>query len=107
MKLFKTHEIPFTVWAVGRALEVSQPYAQEMVKHGHELACHGWRWRKHVTLSGPDEEAEGVATALDKMQQYGDSESPSGWYIGTRFPSMKFTRAKVHKDKGVPLLYCR
>lgn len=105
-KLFQKHNMPFTVWAVGRSLEVTQPYAQEMVKAGHEIADHGWRWRNHIYLSGPDEEAADIAKGIKKVHEItGDKESPSGWFIGSRFPSMKFSRAKVQKDMGVPLLY--
>lgn len=77
-----------------------------MVKASWEIADHGWRWRNHIYLSGPDEEAEDIAKGIRKVQAItGDKEFPSGWFIGSRFLSMKFSRAKVQKEMGVPLLY--
>lgn len=95
------------VWAVGRALEVTQPYAKVMIEKGHEIADHGWKWRTNVNYTGPDEEAEGIRKGIRKLQEVtGKKDVPAGWYIGSRFLSHKSSRAKVHREENTPLLYC-
>lgn len=107
LKLFDKYKMCFTVWAVGRSLEVTQPYAKVMIEKGHEIADHGWRWRNHIYFSGPDEEAEDIRKGIRKMHEItGSKDVPAGWFIGSRFLSHKTSRAKIHKEEKTPLLYC-
>jgi peptidoglycan/xylan/chitin deacetylase (PgdA/CDA1 family) len=44
MRLFEKHNIRCTIYAVGRALELNPEAAKAMVKAGHEVASHSYRW---------------------------------------------------------------
>ncbi|MEL7504833.1 MAG: polysaccharide deacetylase family protein [Cyanobacteria bacterium P01_D01_bin.115] len=49
LDLFDRYDIPATMNVCGRAVEISPWMAQEAVKRGHELCCHGYRWEwEHV-----------------------------------------------------------
>ena len=40
-----------TMNACGRAIELSPWLAQDAVRRGHEIACHGWRWERHAGMT--------------------------------------------------------
>lgn len=104
--------------------EVTEPYGKILVEHGHEvspasftpvaspevcfqIACHGNRWHNTADLSGPDEEAAHVKQSIDRLQKAsGLSDVPKGWFLGNASNAHKYIRARVHKEAGVPLLYC-
>src|SRR5262249_2545641 len=44
LRLFRERRLPFTVFAVGMALERNPEVARAMMEGGHEVASHGWRW---------------------------------------------------------------
>lgn len=45
-----------TFFCCGRAVERSPEAARAVARRGHELACHGWRWRPHSDYASPDAE---------------------------------------------------
>src|ERR1700719_40207 len=57
MKLFGDRDIPLTVYAVGMALERTPEAAAAIVKAGHEVASHGWRWIDYQTVPAEEEAA--------------------------------------------------
>ncbi|KAM0746464.1 glycoside hydrolase/deacetylase [Meredithblackwellia eburnea MCA 4105] len=106
LKLFQKHGFTFTTWANARALEVTPRYAKMLVDSGCEVACHGNRWIFVEELGGPAEEAAAVNHAIDRLQaSTGLTDVPSGWYYGRGTLYNKYIIAKVHRDRGIPLLY--
>ncbi|KAK4700928.1 hypothetical protein P7C70_g5308, partial [Phenoliferia sp. Uapishka_3] len=106
LKLFKKFDMQFTTWACARALEVTAPYGQILVANGHEIACHGNRWRGTNDLAGPDEEALDIKKSFKRLQDAtGLTNVPTGWFTGNGSTYQRHIRAVVHKDMGVPLLY--
>ena len=80
MRLFEARRIPITVFAVGMALLRNPDAAAAMVKGGHEVAGHGWRW---IDYSGVDEatEREHLRLAIDAITKM-TGDRPLGWYTG-------------------------
>ncbi|ORY32010.1 hypothetical protein BCR39DRAFT_525191 [Naematelia encephala] len=105
IKLFRKYGWKWTTWTCARAFETSGPYPKMLVDDGHEIACHGNRWRIHG-----DNLAEAKAhihKSFDRLQAAtGLTDVPTGWFVGTGTISMKLARAEVHKERGVPLVYC-
>ena len=80
MRLFEARRIPITVFAVGMALLRNPDAAAAMVRGGHEVASHGWRW---IDYSGVDEatEREHLRLAIDAITKM-TGDRPLGWYTG-------------------------
>ncbi|KAL8292515.1 hypothetical protein RQP46_001127 [Phenoliferia psychrophenolica] len=108
LKLFSKYKMVFTIWTCPRALELSgSTYIKPIQEAGHEFACHGNHWRRNAYFEGPDDDAAHVREGLDRFQRLvGDPNVPAGWYIHNRSLAHKHIRAKVHREKGIPLLYC-
>ncbi|GAA6041998.1 hypothetical protein JCM8097_009137 [Rhodosporidiobolus ruineniae] len=119
LKLFKKFGWSWSTWTNARALEASAYYGKFLVDGGHEIACHGNRWATQTELwqdpsplklitgkPGAEEEAAHVAQAIDRLRAAtGLQNVPTGWYYGRGSTAHKHILAKVHRDKGVPLLY--
>jgi peptidoglycan/xylan/chitin deacetylase (PgdA/CDA1 family) len=50
-----------------------------MLKAGHEIACHGYRWRGTVGMSEDEERVE-IRQGLDSIEQ-ATGVRPVGWYV--------------------------
>ena len=50
LDLFDREEIKVTFYACGEALEANPSAAKEIVKRGHEICSHGYRWYDHFPL---------------------------------------------------------
>lgn len=72
-------DVPATVFACGMALEGNPAAAEAMLKAGHEIACHGYRWRGTVGMSEEEERAE-IRLGLDAIEQ-ATGVRPVGWYV--------------------------
>ncbi|ORY88411.1 hypothetical protein BCR35DRAFT_263424 [Leucosporidium creatinivorum] len=106
LKLFRTFNWQFTTWACARALEVTAPYGKILVEDGHEIACHGNRWRGTADLAGPDEEAEDCTKSVQRLQAAtGRKDVPTGYFTGNGSTYHRHIRSKVHNAMNVPLLY--
>src|SRR4030095_7679669 len=44
LRCLRERAVPVTVFAVGMALERNPRVAEAMLRDGHEIASHGWRW---------------------------------------------------------------
>ena len=44
LRLFAEYQVPVTAFAVAMALERNPAAAAALVRAGHEIASHGWRW---------------------------------------------------------------
>lgn len=99
IRLFESRKVKCTVFAVGRALEQHPEAAQEMVRQGHEVASHGYRW---IDYQYVDEETERQDTqkAIQAIEKT-TGKKPVGWYTG-RISENSWKHAF---DSGIDLLY--
>ena len=95
LRLFQERGVPFTVYAVGMALERNPRAAAAMARAGCDIASHGWRW---IDYQAVDEatEREHIDRSVDVIRRL-TGERPRGWYIGT--PSAN-TRRLVIQEGG-------
>ncbi|KAK5687161.1 hypothetical protein LTS10_001299 [Elasticomyces elasticus] len=69
------------------------------------IACHGNRWVMHGT-NLPEAKAH-IHKSFDRLQAAtGLGDVPTGWYAGGMPNHTKMARSEVHRERGVPLLYC-
>ncbi|PWO00697.1 glycoside hydrolase/deacetylase [Tilletiopsis washingtonensis] len=82
LHLFHTHAVPFTSWAVGRAVELNPHVVPAMEAARGEVACHSQRWIDYAAMPEA-EERQHVAQALDALAAASPSgRVPRGWYTG-------------------------
>jgi len=98
LREFETRGLPLTVFAVAMAMQRNPPLAGELLRLGHEIACHGLRW---IHYQGVDEaiERDHMQQALDILEEL-TGVRPEGWYTGRDSPN---TRRLVVEQGG--LLY--
>jgi len=95
---FEARGLPLTVFAVAMALERNPPLAAELVRLGHEIACHGLRWIHYQQVDAGLERAH-MREALEILARL-TGQRPEGWYTGRDSPN---TRRLVVEQGG--LLY--
>ena len=94
-RIFSSHGLPLTVYAVGQALEKNPQAARAMIDAGWEVASHGWRWIDYLEMS-PDEERAHIRRAIAAIEGV-CGVRPVGWYTGRTSES---TRALVVEEGG-------
>lgn len=66
-----------------------------MVQDGHEIACHGNRWRGTADLAGPDAEAEDCRKSFKRLQEAtGLGNAPTGFFTGNGSTYHRHIRAR-------------
>lgn len=95
LRLFEKHEIPLTIHAVAMALARHPEAARAMVKAGHEICSHGYRWIDYQYVDEA-EEREHIRKAIDIITEV-TGERPLGWYTGRTSPN---TRRLVAEEGG-------
>jgi putative urate catabolism protein len=95
LREFERRGLPFTVFAVGMAIERCPELARALVERGHEIASHGWRWIEYQHMPADDERAHKrrAIAAIEKVT----GARPLGWYTGRVSPQ---TRALVAEEGG-------
>jgi putative urate catabolism protein len=95
LRLFDQRGLPFTCFGVGMAL-LRNPYAvAAMLRGGHEIATHGWRWIDYQHI--PEEiERTHLQRAIEAHTE-STGERPLGWYLGRCSPN---TRRLVAEEGG-------
>ena len=80
LELFRSREIPLTVFAVATAMERHPEVIEACLKAGHEIASHGYRW---INYDGFSEslEREHMERAIEIHQRV-TGQKPAGWYTG-------------------------
>lgn len=93
--LFDRYQVPVTVFAVGKAVELYPDPVQALFAAGHEICCHGYRWidYQYVDEATEREHMQKAVRAIEKAV----GERPLGWYVGRTGPN---TRALVVADGG-------
>ena len=95
LQIFRGRRVPFTVYAVGMALERNPKAAEAMAAAGADFVGHGWRWIDYQTVDEATER-EHMARSLEAIRQLTGSR-PLGWYVGTPSPN---TRRLVIEEGG-------
>ena len=96
MRVFEERDIRVTVFAAALALERNPQAAQAIVKAGHEVCSHGWRWVGFQDMS-ESREREEMRRAIASIART-TGERPYGWYCRYA-PSMQ-TRRLVVEEGG-------
>jgi peptidoglycan/xylan/chitin deacetylase (PgdA/CDA1 family) len=78
LNLFDKHRVKATFFATAKTLETNPEAAKEIVRRGHEVCSHGYRWVEHFTL-GRDEEREAIRKAIKVIESITGGR-PVGWY---------------------------
>jgi putative urate catabolism protein len=80
LELFRSREVPLTVFAVAMAMERHPEVIEACLKAGHEIASHGYRW---INYDGFSEslEREHMDRAIEIHQRV-TGQKPAGWYTG-------------------------
>jgi len=95
LELFSRYEMPFTVYGVAMAMERNPAAVDALLKAGHEIASHGWRWIDYQDV--PESvEREHMRRAIEIHRRL-TGERPLGWYTGRTSPN---TRKLVVEDGG-------
>ncbi|MFL6572250.1 MAG: polysaccharide deacetylase family protein, partial [Burkholderiales bacterium] len=95
LELFSRYEMPFTVYGVAMAMERNPAAVDALLKAGHEIASHGWRWINYQYVP-ENVEREHMQQAIEIHRKL-TGERPLGWYTGRTSPN---TRKLVVEDGG-------
>ncbi len=103
LRLFDRFQMPFTCYAVGKAVELNPAPIQEMFARGHEIASHNYRW---VDYNLVDEKttAEHVHLAINSIVA-ATGQPPCGFYTGRIGPQTRRIVAQVFASRNLNLLY--
>ncbi len=95
LEVFENLDLPFTVNAVGLALEQNPLAAEKIAAANCDIQCHGWRWIDYHSV--PEEvEREHIRRCVAGVLEL-TGERPIGWYTGRPSPN---TRRLVVEDSG-------
>ncbi|MCU1459918.1 MAG: allantoinase [Actinomycetia bacterium] len=87
MELFRTRELPLTVFGVARALQANPAALDAIVAAGHEIAAHGLRWISYQDVDIETERAH-MAEAVRILTGL-TGTAPVGWYTGRDSPNTR------------------
>ncbi|GAA5231997.1 allantoinase PuuE [Verticiella sediminum] len=96
LDIFDELDVKCTFYACAVALERNRAAAREMVRRGHDIMCHGWRW-EDVALLTREQEREHIRMAVKSIEET-TGVRPRGWYCRSR-PSTN-TRELVVEEGG-------
>ena len=95
LRIFKEYEVPVTVFAVGMAVERNPAVIEAMLKDGHEICSHGYRWIDYQYVN-EEVEREHIGLAVAAIENVA-GKRPLGWYTGRTSPN---TRRLVVEEGG-------
>lgn len=89
-------EIPVTFYCCALALERNPAVGPAIVRRGHEVCGHGYRWEESYFMTR-DEEREAMRKTVESLQ-WTTGERPLGWYV--RYGPSVNTRELVIEEGG-------
>jgi peptidoglycan/xylan/chitin deacetylase (PgdA/CDA1 family) len=113
---FERHGRLATFYMCGRAVERTPALAAEVVRRGHEPACHGWRWTPHALYQDIDTERRALERCIAVTTQ-ATGERPLGFFcrgseslhtrallaeLGFEYGSNAFDDDLPYYDRSVP-----
>lgn len=93
LDLFDKHKIKATFYACGQTLELNPQAGKEIVRKGHEICCHGYRWYDHFRWT-EEESRQDIERAVDAIQKITGTR-PVGWYA--REPGVQVRKLLVEE----------
>jgi len=78
LRVFEKYGVKTTFFATAKTLETNPEAAKEIVRLGHEICSHGYRWIEHFTLY-IEEEREAIRKAVETIERV-TGKRPVGWY---------------------------
>lgn len=95
LRTLQERRLPFTINAVGLALEQNPKAAEAIAAADCDVQSHAWRWIDYQDV-GEDEERRHIALCVEAIARL-TGERPLGWYTGR--PSLN-TRRLVVEEGG-------
>ncbi len=95
LKLFRERQLPITIFGIAMALERNPLVAEVVLKDGHEICSHGYRWINYHGMP-IEQEREHMRLAIE-IQKRITGTRPLGWYTGR---TSENTRALVAEEGG-------
>ena len=95
LDLFKSRQVPLTVFAVAMAAQRNPEVIERCLKDGHEIASHGLRWINYHGVS-KDVERQHMEQAVEILTDICGTP-PVGWYTGRTSVN---TRSLVNENGG-------
>ena len=95
LDLFRSRQIPLTVFAVALAAKMNPPVIEQALKDGHEIVAHGLRWIDYKDVP-PEIERAHLEEAISILEAL-CGEKPQGWYTGR---TSEHTRSIVAEHGG-------
>ncbi|WP_427017541.1 polysaccharide deacetylase family protein [Pseudarthrobacter sp. P1] len=77
--MLREYNVPATFMACGVALERNPAAARAIVRDGHEICAHGYKWRGTVGMTPAEEVAE-IRSCVDAIEAT-SGVRPVGWYV--------------------------
>jgi putative urate catabolism protein len=87
LRVFEGRGIPLTIFAVARAMQRNPEAVAAFGELGHEIACHGLRWKSYQ-LVDRETEREHMAEAVRILRDL-TGTAPLGWYTGRDSPQTR------------------
>jgi len=84
LRIFERRNIPMTIFAVARALQRNPEALAAFGELGHEIACHGLRWKSYQRTDRETERGD-MAEAVRILTEL-TGAAPLGWYTGRDSP---------------------
>ena len=76
-RLMADYNVPATITAAALSLERAPDLTKTIVKQGHEICSHGWRWA-HTFSMKEDRERENIKRAVKSLKS-STGQEPAGW----------------------------
>ena len=80
LELFKSFDIPITVFAVAMAISRNPKLAEYLALHDYDICSHGYRWINYQNIS-EDIEREHLHKSIEILEKM-IGKRPLGWYTG-------------------------
>ncbi len=96
MDILGQYQVNATFFCCALALERNPQVGPEIVRRGHEVFGHGYRWEEYYNMDR-DAEREAIRKAVESIQRT-TGQRPLGWY--TRYGASVNTRELVVEEGG-------
>ncbi|MEQ8641293.1 MAG: polysaccharide deacetylase family protein [Alphaproteobacteria bacterium] len=87
LKILRRYDLPYTVYAVGRALELNPAVAEAFGRGNCDMVNHCYRWIDH-SLMAEDTERQQIAHGTDVITRT-TGKRPRGFYAGMPSPNTR------------------
>ncbi|KXS11232.1 carbohydrate esterase family 4 protein [Gonapodya prolifera JEL478] len=99
--IFAKRNFKFTVYAVGRAVELNPTVITALHNAGHDIASHNHRWIDYAAV--PPAEMRAHVKACVEAIKSATGQNPKGWYTGRIGPDSRREVVKALKEMGIKL----